>query len=80
MAGEQEMSDMPANQLLNQSQEEEEDSLVDRTGESASTQPSLLTSEDADTETEITEASSNKNAKVKRNNSDLESQNKLEEE
>ena len=66
------MSDMPANQPLNQGQEEEE-SLVDRTGDSASTQPTLLTEEDADTETEITDASSNKNVKVKRNNSDLES-------
>ena len=66
------MSDMPANQPLNQGQEEEE-SLVDRTGDSATTQPSLLTEEDADTETEITDASSNKNDKVKRNNSDLES-------
>ena len=66
------MSDMPANQPLNQGQEEEE-SLVDRTGDSATTQPALLTEEDADTETEITDASSNKNVKVKRNNSDLES-------
>ena len=73
------MSDMPANQPLNQGQEEE-DSLVNRTSESASSQPTLLTSEDADAETEITEASSNKNTKTKRNNSDLESQNTSEEE